>query len=131
MRSLFCSKSGHTLVSADFKQIELRIFAHLAGDEDLCDILNDDSKDIFDSIAEEIFSKDELECDLDKSIRNKVKELCYSILYGSQKHKHLDSNEELEDSNKENCNLKKYTNFFETAKDFLSSRNLNENYFSI
>lgn len=51
-RSPFQSRSGCTLLAADFKQIELRILAHLSGDEKLLKLFhNKCSVDIFTNLA--------------------------------------------------------------------------------
>lgn len=49
-RSIFVPKNGCIFISADYCQLELRILAHLSGDQLLCNILNK-SRDIFKSIA--------------------------------------------------------------------------------
>jgi DNA polymerase theta len=53
MRSMFCARLGNVLVSADYCQVELRIMAHLSGDERLIELLNSGT-DVFTELAARI-----------------------------------------------------------------------------
>ena len=44
------SASAHGFI-ADFKQIEFRIFAHMTADEQLINILKDDTQDVFKNLT--------------------------------------------------------------------------------
>jgi len=67
------------LMSADYSQIELRILAHLSGDEDLCAAFNE-GLDVHDRTSSKIFGVpiDEVTSDM----RRKAKIANYGILYG-------------------------------------------------
>ncbi|MEK6673810.1 MAG: DNA polymerase I [Nitrospirota bacterium] len=55
MREAFISDDGNLLLSVDYSQIELRILAHLSGDEDMIDAFMN-NEDIHSRVASEIFS---------------------------------------------------------------------------
>ncbi|MCK6612910.1 MAG: DNA polymerase I [Ignavibacteriaceae bacterium] len=71
--------NDHILLSADYSQIELRIMAHLSGDEYLVNAFKN-GEDIHRSTAALVFgiSKDEVTSDM----RRKAKEVNFGILYG-------------------------------------------------
>ncbi|GMS89507.1 hypothetical protein PENTCL1PPCAC_11682, partial [Pristionchus entomophagus] len=71
IRSLFVPSQDHVLLSADFCQLELRVLAHMSGDERLKGLLNDESIDIFTKLASEW-----------KQPRQTVKVVCYGMMYG-------------------------------------------------
>lgn len=74
IRSLFEAGEGYDyLMSADYSQIELRILAHLSGDEHLIEAFIND-EDIHRRTAEEVFGDGEL--------RNRAKAINYGIVYG-------------------------------------------------
>ena len=74
IRSLFEAGDGYDyLMSADYSQIELRILAHLSGDERLIEAFIND-EDIHRSTAEEVFGDGEL--------RSRAKAINYGIVYG-------------------------------------------------
>ena len=74
IRSLFEAGEGYDcLLSADYSQIELRVLAHLSGDERLIAAFVND-EDIHRSTAEEVFGNGEL--------RNRAKAINYGIVYG-------------------------------------------------
>ena len=50
MRHAVVPSEGFLILAADYSQLELRILAHLSGDERLTKILND-GKDVFKAIA--------------------------------------------------------------------------------
>ncbi len=70
---------NHTLLSADYSQIELRIMASICGDENLMKAFID-GEDIHRSTAAKVFqvSPDEVTSDM----RRKAKEVNFGILYG-------------------------------------------------
>ena len=74
IRKLFEAGEGYDyLMSADYSQIELRILAHLSGDENLIEAFKAD-EDIHRRTAEDVFGDGEL--------RNRAKAINYGIVYG-------------------------------------------------
>ncbi|KAF8359664.1 polq-1, partial [Pristionchus pacificus] len=71
IRSLFVPNEGFILLSADFCQLELRVLAHMSGDEKLKRLLNDEKMDIFTRLGTEW-----------KQTRQTVKVVCYGMIYG-------------------------------------------------
>ena len=67
------------LLAADYSQVELRILAHLSGDEKLADAFRD-GRDIHASTASEIF--DVAEEDVDRTMRSQAKAINFGLLYG-------------------------------------------------
>jgi len=54
IREVFIAEKGHVLISADYSQVELRILAHISGDEGLINAFNKDI-DIHSRTASELF----------------------------------------------------------------------------
>ena len=79
IREAFVPAEGHTLVSADYSQIELRVLAHVAGIEALKKAFAEDI-DIHQTTAAEMFKVplDEVGSDL----RRSAKTINYGIIYG-------------------------------------------------
>jgi DNA polymerase-1 len=79
IRAAFIAEPGNVLISADYSQIELRVLAHLAGDEILIDAFRR-SEDIHDRTAKQVFGS---ESGLDKhELRRRAKIVNYALLYG-------------------------------------------------
>jgi DNA polymerase-1 len=79
IRRAFVAEPGCVLISADYSQIELRVLAHLAGDEALIESFRR-GEDIHDRTARAIFGA---ESGLDrKEMRNRAKMVNYALLYG-------------------------------------------------
>ena len=79
IRRAFVAEPGCVLISADYSQIELRVLAHLAGDEALIDAFRR-GEDIHDRTALAIFGTDS---GLDwKEMRTRAKMVNYALLYG-------------------------------------------------
>jgi DNA polymerase-1 len=79
IRRAFIAEPGCVLVSADYSQIELRVLAHLSGDEALIDAFKR-GEDIHERTALAIFGA---ASPLDpKDRRNKAKMVNYALLYG-------------------------------------------------
>ncbi len=79
IREAFIAPSGSTIVSADYSQIELRIMAHLSGDEGLLRAFGED-RDIHTATASEVFgvSLDEVSSDQ----RRMAKVINFGLIYG-------------------------------------------------
>jgi DNA polymerase-1 len=80
IRSAFIPEDGSIFISADYSQIELRLLAHLSGDENLIRAFND-GLDIHTSTAREIMglTKDE---EVPDSVRRIGKTINFGIVYG-------------------------------------------------
>ncbi len=79
IRETFIAPDGSRLVSADYSQVELRILAHLSGEELLLDAFAR-GLDIHAVTAAEVLGKDEAE--LTKEERNRAKAVNFGIVYG-------------------------------------------------
>ena len=79
IRSAFIADPGHVLISADYSQIELRVLAHLSGDETLTAAFTR-GDDIHDQTAARVFGPDST---LDPyELRRRAKIINYALLYG-------------------------------------------------
>ena len=79
IREAFVPDDGHTLLSADYSQIELRLLAHFSGDDSLIEAFQNDS-DIHNRTAAEIFGVTE---DLvTPDMRRLSKNINFGIIYG-------------------------------------------------
>ncbi len=74
------SDSDHTLLAADYSQIELRIMAHMSGDPKLTEAFRN-NEDIHSSTAARLFHHDNPE-DVTKDQRRKAKTANFGIIYG-------------------------------------------------
>lgn len=79
IREAFIAAPGHTLIVADYSQIELRAAAMLSGDKVLLEAFQT-GKDIHTSVAANIFHVPESEVTAD--MRRKAKVINFGILYG-------------------------------------------------
>lgn len=79
IRNAFISKEGHSLVSFDYSQIELRIAALLSQDSYFIKSFKEE-KDIHQAVAMKVFSVDEN--GLTKEMRRRAKIINFGILYG-------------------------------------------------
>jgi DNA polymerase I len=74
-------KKGNVMLSADYSQIELRIMAHLSGDENMIKAF-EKKRDIHAETASKIFK---VKTDkVDQNMRRKAKEVNFGIIYGIQ-----------------------------------------------
>ena len=79
IRQAFVAPDGHLLLAADYSQIELRIMAHLSGDEGLLGAFHDD-QDVHRATAAEVF---ELEPDdVTAEHRRSAKAINFGLMYG-------------------------------------------------
>jgi DNA polymerase-1 len=79
VRKAFVATPGHVLVVADYSQIELRVLAHLSGDEALAEAFASDT-DIHAATAGKIFG---LPADqVDAELRRRAKVVNYGLAYG-------------------------------------------------
>ena len=79
IRRAFVAEPGHTLIAADYSQIELRILAHLSEDAALLEAFRDD-QDIHRAVAAEVFGTP-LE-DVTTDQRAQAKMINFGIIYG-------------------------------------------------
>ncbi|MCE9563689.1 MAG: DNA polymerase I [Planctomycetes bacterium] len=79
LRKAFIPRDGWTLVTADYSQIELRLLAHLCGDETLRDAFAA-NRDVHTAVAAQIFKVKEEE--VTKSQRGVAKTVNFGVLYG-------------------------------------------------
>jgi DNA polymerase-1 len=79
IRRAFVAEEGRVLVSADYSQIELRLMAHLSGDDALIAAFRA-GKDVHRSTAALIFGKDEEKVSLGE--RDWAKTVNFGIMYG-------------------------------------------------
>jgi len=79
IRRAFIADASHTLISADYSQIELRVLAHLADEEALIEAFRR-GEDIHDQTAFRVFGSNS---GLDKhELRRRAKIINYALLYG-------------------------------------------------
>ena len=79
IRSAFIAPPGHALVSADYSQIELRIMAHLSGDEGLLDAFAK-GEDVHRATAAEIFGI--MPPEVTSEQRRASKAINFGLIYG-------------------------------------------------
>lgn len=80
IRSAFQVGDGYeTLLTADYSQIEMRIMAHLSGDEGLVEAFNS-GEDLHRFVGARVFGVDP--SDVTSAMRTKVKAMSYGLVYG-------------------------------------------------
>ncbi len=79
IRRAFIAESGHTLLSVDYSQIELRIVAHISEDEAMLQAFRDD-QDIHSATAAAIFGVEP--GDVSPNLRRRAKAINFGLIYG-------------------------------------------------
>ena len=79
IRQAFIAPSGFKLLAADYSQIELRIMAHLSGDEGLLNAFAND-RDIHSATAAEVFDTEINQ--ISKEQRRRAKAINFGLIYG-------------------------------------------------
>ncbi len=80
IRKAFVAGPGYdTLMTADYSQIEMRIMAHLSGDEGLIEAFNE-GEDLHTSVASRVFNLPPKQ--IDGELRRRVKAVSYGLAYG-------------------------------------------------
>ena len=79
IKSLFVSREGYQLLQLDFSQLELRVLAHISGDETLIQCYKD-GRDLHSEMQRKIFGKDFDEHDKDQRMAAKI--VNFGIPYG-------------------------------------------------
>ena len=79
IRACFVAEQGHLLVSADYSQVELRLLAHIAGEDVLKEIFRR-GEDVHTATACRVF--DVTPDQIDPGMRSKSKMINYGIVYG-------------------------------------------------
>ena len=80
IRKAFVAGPGYdTLMTADYSQIEMRIMAHLSGDQGLIEAFNS-GEDLHTSVASRVFNVPAAQ--IDGELRRRVKAVSYGLAYG-------------------------------------------------
>ena len=79
LRHAIVPAEGNLFLSADYKQIELRLLAHLSKDPSLCRALSGE-EDVFKSIAGQLNNC--LASEISEDQRREAKQTVYGIIYG-------------------------------------------------
>ena len=81
VRSIFVPSAGHRFLAADYSQIDLRVLAHLSGDEHLVALFEQD-RDIHTETARRLFGVEEVT----PEVRRRAKAVNFGIIYGMGEH---------------------------------------------
>ena len=79
IRACFVAEEGHQLISADYSQVELRVLAHICGEQVLKDIF-ERGEDVHAATAGEMFGVPPEQ--VDPGLRSKAKMINFGIVYG-------------------------------------------------
>jgi DNA polymerase-1 len=79
IRACFIAEEGHQLISADYSQVELRVLAHISGEQVLKDIF-ERGEDVHAATAAEMFGVSPE--NIDPGLRSKAKMINFGIVYG-------------------------------------------------
>ena len=80
VRKAFVAEKGNRLIAADYSQVELRVIAHISGDEAMKQAFKN-NEDIHARAAKEIFGLSSMD-EVDREYRRKAKEVNFGIPYG-------------------------------------------------
>ncbi|XP_065104594.1 DNA polymerase nu [Paramisgurnus dabryanus] len=80
-RAMFIPREGWTFLSADFRQVELRLLAHLSSDPQLLSIFQKPEADAFTMLAAQWKGMSEDKVSLED--REHAKRIVYSVIYGA------------------------------------------------
>jgi DNA polymerase I len=79
IRRAFVAEPGYRIMSADYSQIELRVLAHLSGDEALCSAFSED-RDVHVLTAQALFEVDA--AGVTRDMRAAAKTVNFAVIYG-------------------------------------------------
>ncbi len=117
LRQAFVAEEGHVLVGADYSQIELRILAHLSGDEELIDAFNR-GDDIHKLTASRVLGVPFDEVTLEQ--RTRAKAVNFGVIYGMSS---FGLSENLNISRKEAEDyIQDYFRIHEKVKDYMDGQ---------
>jgi DNA polymerase I len=83
IRKAFIADDGFEIMSADYSQIELRVIAHMSGDEEMTKAFND-GIDVHTATAARVYGVKE--ADVTKEMRRTAKVVNFGIVYGVSAH---------------------------------------------
>jgi DNA polymerase-1 len=116
IRSCFVAEEGHRLISADYSQVELRVLAHIAGEDVLKDIFRR-GEDVHTATAGTILGT--APEDVDPGTRSKAKMVNYGIVYGLSAYGLADRLQIPQDEAQEF--IDRYLDGFPKVKEFIES----------
>jgi DNA polymerase-1 len=116
IRSCFVAEDGHKLISADYSQVELRVLAHIAGEDALKEIFRR-GEDVHTATAGTILGT--APEDVDPGTRSKAKMVNYGIVYGLSAYGLADRLQIPQDEAQEF--IDRYLNGFPKVKEFIES----------
>ncbi len=79
LRKVFVAKEGYTFLDADYSQVELRVLAHMSGDENMIRAFNE-GIDVHSLTASQVFNTPIEE--VTKKMRSEAKAVNFGIVYG-------------------------------------------------
>ncbi len=83
IRKAFIADGGYSILSADYSQIEMRIIAHIASDEEMIKVF-EENKDIHTATAAKVYGIKEVE--VTRDMRRNAKAVNFGIVYGISPH---------------------------------------------
>jgi DNA polymerase-1 len=116
IRSCFVAEEGHKLISADYSQVELRVLAHIAGEDVLKEIFRR-GEDVHTATAGTILRTEPQ--NVDAGTRSKAKMVNYGIVYGLSAYGLADRLQIPQDEAQEF--IDRYLDGFPKVKEFIES----------